>query len=361
MDDRRDRSGRPRRWAAVGIVLALGPVAPAGAQPCPPRAALDGDAAAVVRVGAELQRLGVAVDHGPAPRGCRAVLAAVELDRSGGIAVSVSDATHRSEGRVVSDAALAAAWIDSWLRDDFEAAALPPEQPPAAPAPQAAAAVPARGVFDRVSIAASYDQLWSDDSTSWTGIGGAACVRVGATCLGARFRYASQDVNEMFTTAARSDLSLLATASWNVELGRMTVSPELGVGVGRMTTDRVESCPEPVMQNCDPMTDPMCPAPSPTCTGQNPGIYVGDSFHAATITPRLAAALRIAVPLFERVWLDGIASVGYAPFGHDTPYVGAPPPPDANGTEPYMPAEVAMPGEPVFGVTLGLGIRVGAP
>ncbi len=353
---RHDRKERMRIAAALALVPCL--VAPAGAQPCPPRAALDGDAEAVSRVAAELTRLGVAVDA-RADAGCRAVSAAVELEVGGGIAVSVRDASHRSEGRVVSDAALAAAWIDSWVRDDFEPAPAPP------PAPvEHVAATPAPGMFDRISVAASYEQLFTDDSTSWTGIGAAACIRLGATCLGARARYASQVVVEPFTSAQRSDLSVLATASWNVPIGRMIVSPELGAGVGRMTTDRIDGCATKMMPNCDPMTDPMCPEPPTTCTDPTTNtstqLYVGDGFHAATITPRLAATLRIAVPLFERVWLDGVASLGYAPLGHDT-YTFAQPPPDANGSIPYMSGQVALPGEPTLGVTLGIGLRVGAP
>src|SRR5262249_51779315 len=100
--------------AALALVVASA-VRTAAAEPCAPRAALDGDAEAIARVGEELRRLGVAVElRGAAGREgrCGAIIAAVELDRGGGIAVSVSDASHRSEGRVVSDAAVAAAWID---------------------------------------------------------------------------------------------------------------------------------------------------------------------------------------------------------------------------------------------------------
>ena len=38
----------------------------------------------------------------------------------GGIAAATRDRTRRSGGRVVSDATLAAAWIDSWPHDDNE-------------------------------------------------------------------------------------------------------------------------------------------------------------------------------------------------------------------------------------------------
>jgi hypothetical protein len=48
------------------------------------------------------------------------VVAQVELGTDGGIAVAIRDGGRRSEGRVVSDAAMAASWIDSWLRDDLD-------------------------------------------------------------------------------------------------------------------------------------------------------------------------------------------------------------------------------------------------
>src|SRR6187551_969565 len=114
---------------AARVALALSLVASAvqtgQAEPCAPRAELGGDAEAVAKVAAELQRLGVDASTDPMKRparsSCPVIVAAVELDRGGGIAVAVRDASQRSEGRVVSDAALAAAWIDSWLRDDFSA------------------------------------------------------------------------------------------------------------------------------------------------------------------------------------------------------------------------------------------------
>ena len=112
--------------AAARVALALVLVASAAqtgrAQPCAPRAELGGDAEAVAKVAVELQRLGVDASTDPlkrTPTKCPVIVAAVELDESGGIAVAVRDGAQRSEGRVVSDPALAAAWIDSWLRDDF--------------------------------------------------------------------------------------------------------------------------------------------------------------------------------------------------------------------------------------------------
>ena len=88
-------------------------------------------------------------------------------------------------------------------------------------------------------------------------------------------------------------------------------------------------------------------------TNANGLAYVGDGLDESSFTPRLALALRVAVPLFRHVWLDGLASVTLAPFGHREDY-GAPSTPMSPGTYP-------IPGEPGRAVQLGIGLRVGAP
>jgi hypothetical protein len=150
---------------------------------------------------------------------------------------------------------------------------------------------------------------------------------------------------------------VLAVVSTTRALGQMAIAPELGLGLGRMTTQRIDGCAVmPV--NCDPM-DPTCTTPPPPnppgCTGAvNAFAYVGDNFNVATITPRLDAALRIALPLFDHVWLDALAAVTYAPFGHATEYAMPLP---AGGMGP----NINLPGEPTAGLQLALGLRVGLP
>jgi hypothetical protein len=369
---------------AFVLVLVASALRTSGAEPCAPRAELGGDAEAVSQVAVELKRLGVEASAAgvPGPHAerseghaatdpmkrvatrCPVIVAAVELDRSGGIAVAVRDASQRSEGRVVSDAALAAAWIDSWLRDDFVAPPAEqavPSPPPSLAPPGETIAEPATPVLDRFSLAASFLQIWSDDSTRWSGIGASLCVRSHGFCIGGRFGYAQQTVPADLTAAAKTDLSLLATASYSQSVGTMSIAPELGLGIGRLTTSRVEGCQVDFM--CDPM-DPTCmggTAP-PKCE-QEPGqVFVGDNFTAATYTPRISAAVRIAIPLFDHVWLDGIAAATLAPFGHADSYGGT-----SDGSNdgtvmtPNTGAEAyPLPGDPLFGVQLGIGLRLGA-
>jgi hypothetical protein len=351
-----------RLAGTVGLALACLP-ARGATEPCVARAELGGDADIVARVGTELARLGV--ERGTAVPGCRGVVARVETDREG-IAVAIQDGARRSEGRVVTDPAMAASWIDSWLHDDLDGNAWlisAPVRVADAPGLTSSIIAPATkpSALDAVSLTFAYEHAWSDGATA-TGGSIAGCLRVGRTCLGGRLRYAREPDRTVGVTAmARSDVSVLATASMPVRAGRMVIAPELGLGVGRTSTRRLEGCtPDtnmPTMPNCDPM-DPTCMAP-PTCTDPNGKTFVGDKFSASTFTPRLATGVRIAIPLFDHVWLDALASLAFAPFGHSDAFAtstGI----NADGTVgPGGMGEFALPGESGFGYQLGIGIRVG--
>jgi hypothetical protein len=343
--------------------------APAGAEPCKPHAQLDGDAAAVASVSAELAKLGVVVGSSAgdgAPAGCKTVFAAVELARDGGLAIAVKTGSQ-SEGRTVSDAVVAASWIDSWVADDF----VPPQ--PAAngfftlhpahenPELHAETVTPEPRIYPwlGVSVMAAVDQSWSFDRTRWSGIGGGACVEVSAWCFGARGRYATQDILVGQTAAARSDFALLATASVTKQVGRTQLLPELGLGVGRMTTSRINGCRHIA---CDPH-DVGCmePPPDMECVEHDPEhayvLDVGDQLHATSVTPRAAATLRVAFAITDHIFLDGIAAVTLEPFGHSDPYklpVGELPPPG------IAPEELALPGQSIGTFELGLGLRWGS-
>jgi hypothetical protein len=364
-----------RRAALAAAVLLSG--SRTMAEPCAPAARLDGDGDVAAKVAVELQRLGVAITAGAADAaappgsvtrgeaGCPSLRAAVARDPSGAVAVTIRDGADRIEGRVVGDAQTAAIWIDSWLRDDDVDAPLlaprivpaavpaPPASPSETPAVATAAAAPATP--DRLAFDAAYESRWADDGTGWTGASASACWRIGPACAGARVRAAwlPQTVtSDALSAYARSDLAAYAIATTSIELGRMRVAPELGFGVGRMSTRRFDSCKPPPM--CDPTTDPNCGpngAPPPgTCTDPAT-MYTPASFEAETWTPRAAASVRVAVPLFDHVWLEGTASAELAAGAHG-PFATQP---DAAGNV------ITTPGEPQADVTLGVGVRVGAP
>lgn len=338
---------------ALGILLTVSASQTSEAQPCAPRAELGGDAQAVAKVAVELQRLGVDASTNSRSRvasSCPVIVAAVEIDPSGGIAVAVRDASQRSEGRVVSDAALAAAWIDSWLRDEFAgppASAARVEVHPA----EATAVVAPSPMLDRFSLAASFLQVWSDNSTRWSGVASSLCVRRDGFCVGGRVAYARQTVTSDFNIAAKTDLEVVATASYSQSLGTMSIAPELGLGVGRLASPRIDGCKTDVM--CDPTNpmDPNCITPPPKC---DPGqVYVAAM---TTYAPRISAALRIAIPLAEHVWLDGLAGTTLAPFGNDRAYANL----SADGTTMNSNGSSRSPGDPVLGLQLGIGLRLGA-
>ncbi len=341
---------------------------PAAAQPCSAQASLDGDPAAVASVTTELARLGVTVvppDARPAV-GCKRVTATVELGRDGGIAVAVKTGAQ-SEGRTVSDATLAATWIDSWLQDELGGPAFTAElaqAPLANPAPmhdEPPDEAPARSVFDRFAIDAALAQSWTGEGGHWNGVSAGACGQFGALCFGARGRYATQDLFTGQTAAERSDLAVLATASYVKKLGRVTLGPELGLGFGRTVTRRVDGCR--AVTTCDPSSAGCTVPPTmPECVEHDPvhayALDFNDHFRASTITPRASGAVRLEVPLAAHVWLDGIASVMLSPFEHGDRFALPATTPHPFG----VPDEqLALPGESLATFELGIGLRVGAP
>ena len=103
-----------------------------------------------------------------------------------------------------------------------------------------------------------------------------------------------------------------------------------------------------------------CSAPTPrtraSAVQRRPSAAVSAQ-REQSYAPRLAAALRIALPLFDHVWLDGIASYTYSPLGH----VAAFPSIDKVAGPPDELAKRALPGEPSGALQLGIGLRIGAP
>lgn len=350
--------------AALSLLALLSGIRTTAAGTCAPRARLAGNAELVVRVATELHRLGIATE--PPPAGCAAVEAAVEHDAGGGIAVAIRDAAQRTEGRVVGDAAVAAVWIDSWLRDDFtgpaEVGGAPPALTPASDRVAAVARVEPAGhsLLDQLSLDAAYETTWSDDGSSWTGFGVGACVALDVACVGLRAHAAFQpQLASGMTAASRSDLSALATARRTFSVGRMAISPEVGLGIARLTTTRIDGCkPIPMPPtNCDPM-DPTtsCPMVPPDCVAASGAVYVGDHFSTTTWTPRAAAALHVSIPLLDHVWLEGSAGFAATPFRHGDRYTFPPPPGGTMSADP-----IALPGESLGSYQLGVGLRIGAP
>lgn len=354
------------RLAAVAIVLcARG----AMAAPCASRVELAGSTAAVAQVREALAKLVAASVSAPQGAACRVVQARVVRGDDGAFAVAIIDARGRSEARVVSDAALAAAWIDSWLHDELDAALWPADaslamrapmaaSPVASAAPGMTSAAPVAALSDvatvaamprprwtRASVALAYERGLAGDA-AWNGGSGAACAMLGPLCVGLRARYAHQ--GEATSSDARTELAALATASGSVALGRMVISPELGLGLGRMTTQRDAVCQQPA-PTCS-TDDPTCEV---TCHGADGKELDGDVVRSvASYRPRVQLGLRIGVALFEHVWLDANLAATLVPYAHTASFSN---PSTSTGDQ------TTLPGEPTYQLQLGLGLRVGAP
>jgi hypothetical protein len=346
-----------RSFAAFAVTLFGGN---AVADPCV-RATLDGDPAAVASVTIELVKLGVEV--GPSSdSSCKSVAATVENDRDGAIAVAVKTGSQ-SEGRTVSDPALAATWIDSWLQDDFGGPMFSTKLASSHvvsvnPDVIRAVEVPAQAQSGLgISVSAAFDQSWMFDGSSWTGITAGVCAKLGASCFGVRGRYATNSELYGQTAAARSDMSALATASYETHVGHIAIVPELGLGVGRASTSRIDGCRH--VQTCDPTTPGcMVPPDDHECTEHDPEhaytVDLNDHMHASTVTPRAAASVRGAIAIANHLWLDGSASLMLSPFAHTHHYdlpMGTPAPFG------IMPDQLALPGESIGTFELGIGLR----
>jgi len=359
--------------ATLALATWAADAAPAAAD-CLPAADLSGDADVAAEVARALSRLGVV--HGEVDGACPPVAATVLRDEAG-IAVTVRDDRGRIEGRVVADPRTAAAWIESWVRDDAAplwsatpVVAAPAESEPAAaptspPAETRVAALPpsqAPVVVDEVAAEPTVVPRWSrwlpsvavhlgrdlaDDGSTWNGVTAAACVRLGGFCLGAAGRYAE---NAAFSNTGgltaydRSATVLAATAAYRVQLARVVVAPELSLGVGWTTTRRDEP-------------GELCLNPDGTfCAGP---VYVGDGFGARTVAARAGAALTVAVPLTDWMFLDGRLGAEAAPGAHVEPHRHDPNTHPIDPAAPLPPDDplLDLPGEPSWAWIAGVGLR----
>jgi len=177
------------------VVLAIAAPTRAMAEDCRATAVLEGDATLVDSIDGALRRRGVATR---ATEDCPAAKA--RIDRQGtAIAVSVVDPAGRKSQRVLADADAAASLIESWARQDLNAALLLGFV--VADAPVATESVmrdaPVRvtpRVHDPFTLAvAGESSIDFRDGTQWLGARATACVRLGPVCAGAMGRLLSAD------------------------------------------------------------------------------------------------------------------------------------------------------------------------
>ncbi len=196
----------------------------ASAAECPATAVLQGDGALVDSIDAALTRRGIATS---ATANCPAATARIER-RGGAVAVIVTDPNGRRSERTLADLDAAASLIESWARQDMNAAALlgwiEPE-PALAHADAIAPVVPAPRARDRFSLTAAGESSLGFDGTSWLGVRAGACGRVGPVCIGATARVLSD--------SPRTSYDVLGGLELPIALGsraRFVAGAALGAG-----------------------------------------------------------------------------------------------------------------------------------
>ncbi len=344
----------------------------ADAPACAPAALVSGEAALVADLQSALVDLGVDTDAGSE---CPVLHATVESVASGYF-VSIKDVSGRHAYRRLGDLQVAATWIDSWLRDELSApllaarviAAPAASASPSSPAPDASApslvAVTLPADARRVMLAGSlhYENANASDSIAWRGVRAELCAELGVACIGimARFAQTSQDVpfGDAFSVFSQNAIDAMTMASLSFQLGRATLTPRLGLGLGRLASERKGG--------------PACasgPAPLMPCVD-----VVGDSEPASRSSwaPRADAGLSLGLPLSSRLSVALGVSTDLRPMGARAYYIQSPGP---NGGEPPMntcpgndpsdpqcagepPSMLAMPADPEFFWRLSLGVEL---
>lgn len=349
---------RPGLVVAFFVVsMCMGPRS-ADAEPgaCVPAALVDGDPRAVTPLREQLIVLGVASE--PSPR-CPVVRVTVTR-RDDGVRVALREPSGRSAARTVSDARIAATWIDSWLRPDLGAPLLAfrsaPARYPAAPAPVSVSepAPPTPPAEHGWSLGALIERASASDDSTWRAARVDLCKTVDGVCVGGLARVGEDQRVIDGVEESRYAADLLAAVSVPVELGRATVAPRAGVGAGLIHTRRIQSC--------SPDGDP------DLCVLDPDGDVGSESAVRATIAARLETGVDLSVPLGEHLFLDLAASMDLTLGlgGGDPPPTSNPPAPecadpDGGPTDECnsSPAVDAFYGDPQRFWRVGIGLRLG--
>lgn len=269
----RSRRSSLRTWTCR-VALALSVIAPrqvfaepapaavggAEQQACPPGVRLIGDEAAAKAVSALLLTAGVQTSG---EQHCVTVIAELRREPDGRLGVRLADTQGRSTDRLVSDAETAAAVIESWARVDLVAPMLeapaqavpeveltaPGQAPSTAPgqAPSSASKPETHAGGEPADPRTDFDatawwgvSLASDDSL-WSDLSIAACLRVGAACLGAELRgsFDTEVHDDAEFDTDRGEVGGLLTTEFVVGIpeSRWRVSPGFAAGAGYVSSD----------------------------------------------------------------------------------------------------------------------------
>jgi hypothetical protein len=299
----------------------------AAASTCDPAVEVLGDSSEVVAIVADLERRGIKTS--PVVE-CPVVRARIER-KVGGIGVAIVDADGRTSERTANGVAAAATLIESWTRTDVVAPLLAPRPEPvpsAAPVPTTASpttqvpiAVTSRPTVatPALSLTASAETSLATDGSIWFGLSVGVCLRIGPACAGALARVSndlgfSGESQDSHTGRLATDV--LIGAGLPIRRGRLTLMPEMAVGVGWMRTKALTSS------------------------------IGGDPVDVDSGGLRASASIRMSLSVSTNIALDLGISADVAPLAH---------------TAPYDTQVILLAGEPRGYLRGGLGIRIGAP
>lgn len=240
--------------AALLLGLAAGSSRAAEETPCPPVALVEGPAPIAGPTRAILREHGVrsqpsgdsdtAESAGDAPA-CRGRLLRASFLASadpGAYTLRIDDGLGRLSDREAADPETAASLIESWLLDEDAALLVPKPEPKPAAREQEPAAI-ARGAPSEPppATAAAGWRLFGagevstdSDATRWYGGSASACRSFGLICGGGRARLLRAQGWQNYYGEERNETGAdaLVLAAIPLRMGRVTIFPVAGIGVG---------------------------------------------------------------------------------------------------------------------------------
>ena len=240
---------------AVALLLLA---APAGAVRADEAAvvALVGDGETVSALTQRLADRRIAV---VSPAGTETVQVRVQPDAAG-IRLSIQDRNGHTVERIVANAEIAAAVVESWVRDDLARPLLEPHEiailertPPVSRSPVPARPRPSSGP----SVTVAGTTSLATDGSLWIGAALGACVRVGALCVGLEIQAAGDsatmgNIGARYAAACdgssassqpqqrqltRLGAEALLTADLPLRIRSATFGPGIGLGAGWLSTN----------------------------------------------------------------------------------------------------------------------------
>jgi hypothetical protein len=339
----------------VGVVIATSP-ATASPRSCPPIAIVSGEATVVAPILEQLTNQGIGLAR---DADCPVVEATVAREHAA-LVVTLRDPSGRRRNRTLTNARVAAIWIESWVSSDVATPLLAVRvaaHPPSSVAPVDSRRVAPVAVDTRVAFTAFLASGSGNDESRWDALTIAGRYRFGRLRVGAGGRLAdnqSYSNEQAFTQARRRSSELLLFGELPLAFGRAVVAPRVGLGLGWLATSRMEEA----MPECDDPNSPECP-PEPLPP-------MADGFAVSSTGARAELGVTLSIPIADRVALDLGVSYQVAPFSHGGVFLppelddsGDPTDPDADGSDPEIDPGLALPGEPRSLIWWGLGLRIG--